>query len=171
MRAARAPKPLEESVKKTSIPLVLAGFLLLAACSKSEQPVAESPASTGAATPVSSSSPQPATPASPERIAELEASGKTGLWATVDDVCARDIRSGVRTMLRWNVKGRADRVTLYVVDAKHGETHFGQGGPVGERETGPWLRPGLTFRIRNHDTKEDLGSVVIAARAPENCAG
>jgi hypothetical protein len=124
MRAARAPKSLEESVKKTSIPLVLAGFLLLAACSKSEQPVAESPASTRAAAPVSSSSPQPSTPASPERIAEIEASGKTGLWATVNDVCVRDIRSGVRT-----------------------------------------------FRIRNHATKEDLGSVVIAAWTPENCAG
>lgn len=152
--------------------LVLASSLLaLAACSKQEQtPVATpAPPQSTPSTPAPRAA-QPPRPTSPERIAEIKASGQKGMWATVTDVCRGDIKSGVRTTLVWNVEGQAERVILYVVDSKHGETHFGQGGAVGERETGPWLRPGLSFRIRNFDTREELGAIEIHERAPEACA-
>jgi hypothetical protein len=176
MRAAVARQLKSFRMKNPAILFVLAaGLMTLGACSRQEQPAtAETPAAAPApepAAPAPAAKPQPPKPTSPERIAEIEASGKTGLWATVTDVCRKDVKSGVRTTLAWNVKGQAERVILYVVDAKHGETHFGQGGPVGERESGPWLQPGLTFRIRNFDTKEDVGSVVIGERAAELCAG
>jgi len=152
--------------------LVLASSLLaLAACSKQEQAPVATPAPQQSTAPAPAPrAAQPPKPTSPERIAEIKASGQTGLWATVVDVCPADVKAGVRTTLVWNVEGQAERVILYVVDPKHGETHFGQGGAVGERETGPWLRPGLSFRIRNFDTKEELGALGIQERAPEACA-
>jgi hypothetical protein len=168
LRLLRASAPVNNPTKKFVLAL---GLLALAACSKQEQTPAATPA------PQQPTAPAPAPraaqapkPTSPERIAEIKASGQKGLWATVADVCRDDIKSGVRTTLVWNVEGQAERVVLYVVDQKHGETHFGQGGPVGERETGPWLRPGLSFRIRNFDTKEELGAIEINERAPEACA-
>ena len=145
--------------------------LVLAACSKEQQtPVATPVPPQSTVSAPAPSAARPPRPTSPERIAEIKASGKKGLWATVADVCPGDIKSGLRTTLAWNVEGRAERVILYVVDAKHGEMHFGQGGAVGERETGPWLRPGVSFRIRNFDTREELGVVEINERSPEACA-
>lgn len=141
---------------------LLAGFLSLAACSQPEQPTAAS----GTQAPPAAAKQQ--TPE--ERLAAIEASGRTGLWASVSDVCRQDIGHGVRTTLSWNVKGHADHVVLFVIDAKHGEQHFGQGGPVGERETGPWLQPGLVFLIRAAGTNEELGRVQIGEKPAEACA-
>lgn len=101
-------------------------------------------------------------PTSPERIAEIESTGKTGLWATSPEVCMKEVGKGLRTMLVWNVKDQgASRVVVYVISNAGEEHHFGQGGPVGEKESGPWLRPGLVFMIRDYDSKEALGSVTI----------
>jgi hypothetical protein len=149
--------------------LVLASALTLVGCSGQEQPAPQQQ-SQAAEAPQAAPTPAPAArlpkPTSPERIAEIEASGKSGLWATVTDVCRKEIRSGVRTTLVWNVKDSgAKRVILYVVDANGSERNFGQGPSVGDRETGPWLRPGLTFRVRNYDTKDDLGSIVIGEKS------
>jgi hypothetical protein len=168
LRLLRTTAPVNNLTKKFVLAL---GLLALAACSKQEQTPAATPAPQQPTVPAPAPrAAQPPKATSPERIAEIRASGQRGLWATVADVCQGDIKSGVRTTLVWNVEGQAERVVLYVVDPKHGETHFGQGGPVGERETGPWLRPGLTFRIRNFDTKEELGAIEIHERAPEACA-
>lgn len=149
--------------------LLLAFVLALAGCSGQDQstPQSSGPALT-AAPPAETPAPaavQPAKPTSPERIAEIEASGQTGMWATVTEVCPKDIKTGLRTMLVWNVKeSGAQRVILYVVDANGGERNFGQGDAVGEKESGPWLRPGLMFRIRNYETKDELGTLVIGEK-------
>lgn len=156
---------------KIAIHFVLASALTLVGCSGQEQPA---PQQQSQATPAPQAAPAPAPapaaqlpkPTSPERIAEIEASGKSGVWATVTDVCRQEIKSGVRTTLVWNVKDAgAERVILYVVDPNGAERNFGQGPSVGERETGPWLRPGLTFRVRNYDTKDELGTVVIGEKS------
>jgi hypothetical protein len=52
----------------------------------------------------------------------------------------------------------------HVVDKNGQERNFGQGGPIGLKETGPWLRPGITFKIRAADSKQELGSVVIGEK-------
>ena len=44
------------------------------------------------------------------------------------------------------------------------EKLFGQGGPAGEKQTGPWLRPGLVFKVRSSDGGPDLGTLTVAAR-------
>lgn len=143
--------------------LFLSGCLVvLGACSKPE-PVPTPDAR--------SASPAPKPPAqarkaiTPERIQEIEASGQSGLWSSVTEVCAKDVNLGLRTMLTWNVKDRGtEKVVVYAVDNKNVERHFGQGGPVDERETGPWLRPGVSFKIRDHNSGVELGSVVIGEK-------
>ena len=152
---------------KNAALFVLATALLFVGCSKQEQPQS-APAATTTPAPVAAPAPVPQVPkaTSPERIAEIEASGRTGMWATVTEVCPAEVKAGIRTTLVWNVKASgANRVILYVVDPDGRERNFGQGAAVGERETGPWLRPGRTFRIRNYDTKDDLGTVVIGEKS------
>jgi hypothetical protein len=100
--------------------------------------------------------------ASPARIAEIKASGRTGFWAEPATFCP-----GKRTaVLTWNVEASgAGKVIVYVVGKDGQEHHFGRGGPVGERQTGPWLQPGLTFKLRNADGGAELGSITISKAA------
>lgn len=155
---------------KNSILVVLTCTVILAACAEQAQPVnnqaTESRPASAAETAKAAPAAQAPKPTSPERIAEIEATGKTGVWASVTEVCPSDVKAGVRTTLTWNVKeSGAERVILYVVDQNGSERNFAQGKAVGERETGPWLRPGLTFKVRNYETKDELGSVVIGEKS------
>lgn len=102
----------------------------------------------------------------PERIAAIEAEGRTGLWADVDATCGTGPRENRVTTLTWNVtESGSERVVLYVVSEDGNERNFGTGGPVGEKETGPWLRPDITFRLRDRETKEQIDELVIPAAA------
>ena len=146
---------------------LVCSLLLLGACSRPE-PVPATEASTSTTTApadVAVAQPQPPKVVTAERIQEIEASGQTGLWSSVNEICAKDVNQGLRTTLTWNVKDKnPEKVVVFVLD-KHGERHFGQGGPVGEKESGPWLRPGLTFKIRDSNTNDELGSVVIGEKS------
>jgi hypothetical protein len=86
-----------------------------------------------------------------------------GLSAAPDSVRNCDVKAGVATLLRWDVTDSgAQRVVLTVQNPKRGEEkRFGRGGPVGSKQTGPWLRPGLIFRLRDQATNAELGSVII----------
>ncbi|HET7161166.1 MAG TPA: hypothetical protein VFI32_00640 [Rhodanobacteraceae bacterium] len=96
--------------------------------------------------------------ASPERIAEIKASGKTGFWSDPVDYCPRH-RVAVLT---WNVEASgAKKVVLFVVGKNGKERNFGRGGPIGERQTGAWLKPGSTFRLRNPDGNAELGTITF----------
>jgi hypothetical protein len=66
-------------------------------------------------------------------------------------------------MLQWDVTSTgAKNVVLTVQSPKSAsEKRFGRGGPVGSKQTGPWLRPGLVFRVRNQDGNAQLASVTI----------
>ena len=97
--------------------------------------------------------------ASPARIAEIKASGKTGFWSDPTEFCPNR-RVAVLT---WNVQASgASKVILYVVGKDGKERNFGRGGPIGERQTGPWLKPDLTFKLRNADGGAELGSITYA---------
>jgi len=96
--------------------------------------------------------------ATPARIAEIKASGKTGFWIDAPEFCPGH-RVGVLT---WNVEASgAQKVVVYVIDKDGKEHNFGRGGPVGERQTGEWLKPGLGFKLRNADGGAELGSITI----------
>lgn len=151
--------------------IVVLSALLLSGCGRKDADSSPTPASAQPVAAANSASPTAEKPApkpiparlSAEDIAAIEATGKTGLWADVTEVCAKDVKTGVSTMLTWNVKDRHDgRVVVYLIDKNGAPRNFGQGGPVGQKQTGPWLRPGMVFKIRSLDTKQDLSELVIS---------
>lgn len=153
---------------KPNIIALIGCLSLLGACSKPEPaPATDVKAST---TPAQAATPAPQgrapKVATAERIQEIEASGQTGLWASVTEVCPKDVKLGLRTTLTWNVKDQgAEGVVIYGIDIKKVERRLGKGGPVGEVETGPWLRPGVSFNIRDVKSDTMLGSVEIGEKA------
>jgi hypothetical protein len=149
------------------IPLALLA-LALAGCSQ-QGGNASSDTAPGAATstaPAGETAAPAAKPklrATPQDIARIEASGKTGFWADTTEACSKG--RPLATTLHWNVKASgAQKVVLFVVDKKNGERHFGSGGPIGERDTGPWLRPDLEFHLRDAASKAELGTITIGKK-------
>lgn len=86
-----------------------------------------------------------------------------GISASPDSVKLCEVRKGVPTTVRWDVSASgASKVILTVQNPKTGtEKRFGHGGAVGTKQTGPWLRPGLTFKVRDQANNAELGSVTI----------
>ncbi len=73
-----------------------------------------------------------------------------------------DVHTGVRTTLHWHLADSgAQVVNIFVVDEGGVEQPFAQQGPDGELESGPWLRPGLIFRVRNDSDSSQLAELVI----------
>jgi hypothetical protein len=149
------------------LPAIL--FLGLAACDRQDAPASSAATMHAEPTPTDIAGAdgvrQPSRQASPEEIAEIEASGRTGLWSDINEVCMADARKGIRATLFWNVKDSgAERVIVFAVDRTGKEKNFGQGGPVGRKQTGPWLRPGVSFKIRAADTRQELGTVLIGEK-------
>lgn len=150
-------------------PILLAAFVVLglAACnpqaptpSVTNPSPADSANSDAAKKPIAKKLPRRITA---EEIAQIEASGRTGLWSEVTEMCPG--AKPVRTTLTWNVKSSgAARVVVYVLAKNGEERNFGQGGAIGLKETGPWLRPGTTFKIRAAGTKQELGSLTISEK-------
>lgn len=148
------------------------GLVLLAAC----KPISNSPESAAQPAPGTQAPPaaeitaQPerkSRKATPERIAEIVASGQKGFWASVTEVCPKE-RPIPTTMLTWNVTDSGAKfVVLHIIDPKKNTDRpfAGRHGPVGERETGHWLRPGLIFKLRSMDDGKELGSVTIGEKA------
>jgi hypothetical protein len=138
--------------------------VLLAGCGDRQAPAVDTPAAAPAAprddAPKAVPKRKPNGRVSAEDIARIEATGRSGLWSDIATACATGAPQ--RATLTWNVKDSgADKVVLYVVGRDGRERHFGRGGAVGERLTGPWLRPGLAFKLRQAGTKAELGEVVI----------
>ena len=142
-------------------------MLLFTACQRNAEPGTEAttaePDASQAATPAA----EPAKPTqrklSPEEIAAIEASGKTGLWSDVTEACPTG-RPQAATLI-WNVKAQHDgRVVVYLLDKNEQPRNFGQSGPVGSKQTGPWLRPGMVFRVRTQEDKRDLAELVIGEK-------
>ena len=86
-----------------------------------------------------------------------------GLVADPAVVRTCDVNKGLTTTLRWDVSDSgAERVVLYVLSPKQEkEKPFGRGGAVGSKQTGPWVRPGMVFTVRNLADQAELASVTI----------
>ncbi|MFT3897080.1 MAG: hypothetical protein QM719_05200 [Thermomonas sp.] len=147
---------------RTALLAVAIAILPLAGCKQQQAAPATPPAD------ASATSNAPAAPAArkhrltKEDIARIEATGKTGFWSDVTEVCTGAKR--VPAMLTWNVRASGAEKVILFVDSSGNERHFGTGGPVGEQRTGPWLRPGMVFKLRNAKDKVELGSIVIVAK-------
>lgn len=148
------------------IALSLSLSLVLYGCGQQEQPVPAPKTDAPAATTEPAQPPRKAQlrkRLSAEEIQQIQASGKTGLWVDPGEVCGTGPRQ--RGILTWNVSSSgASKVIVYIVDRNGKERNFGHDGAIGRRETGPWLRPGTIFRIRNADGKSELGSVTIGKK-------
>lgn len=75
-----------------------------------------------------------------------------------------EIAQGVRTTLYWNITDPAvTTVGIYVVDDAGKDSPFAEQPSKGSIQTGPWLKPGLTFKLK--DSKGNvLQSLVIAGK-------
>lgn len=132
--------------------LILIG---LAACSQSPQPGIESASSTAKKTAASATEPAPV-----EARAEPEHPG-CRFCAKPSTVRRCEVSKGVRTTLFWDVSDSgASSVVVYVVDKKGIDQHFGKGGLRGSKLTGPWLSPGIQFKIKDEQGQE-LNSLTI----------
>ena len=75
-----------------------------------------------------------------------------------------EIAQGVRTTLWWNLpEGTSTLANIFVVDDSGKDVPFAQQPPRGSILTGPWLKPGLTFKLKDTDGKL-LHSVVITGK-------
>lgn len=162
---------LEDERMRNSLIFILFIMPLATGCKdKVERPTA-SHASTSQSAKQSDGSPDPPDdPApkpqpgqiTPERVAEIKASGRTGFWSQITEVCPR---TWEETTLTWNISNEpVNRFVVYVVDKDGTEHHFGQGGAVGEKRTGPWLKPGLQFKLRSAGDKREVGVVEIGLK-------
>lgn len=89
------------------------------------------------------------------------------LTASPDSVRACEPSKHPPTTLHWDVTGSgAQKVIITVTNPKSGEEkRFGHGGPTGTKQSGPWLRPGVIFRVRNQANNAELASRTIRSIA------
>lgn len=64
-----------------------------------------------------------------------------------------------------------DAVEIYSVNPHGKESLCLTGGPVGRGETGPWLRPGFGFRLKDGATDEVLASAVVGSGIKSDPSG
>ncbi|HEY4582383.1 MAG TPA: hypothetical protein VIG88_05900 [Lysobacter sp.] len=65
----------------------------------------------------------------------------------------------------WDANAAGARLVDVMMVAPDGsESLFATTGPNGEKETGPWMSPGITFVFRDHDSKAQIGRVVAKGK-------
>jgi hypothetical protein len=100
-----------------------------------------------------------------EQLAQIGASGKTGLWADVSEVCANR-RKRKPVMLAWNVQASgAKQVAVYLLDKDGKERRVAQGDAIGGRIIGRWLHPGSTLVLHAPGDTKELGRLVIGTKS------
>ena len=99
------------------------------------------------------------------QVAQIAASGRTGLWADVPEVCTdRHKRRGAVTVA-WNVQATGTKsVVLYLLGRNGNTRRVGRGNAIGGKPVGTWARPGSTFVLRAPDSQVDLGKLVIGGK-------
>ena len=148
-------------IVKLSYALLSSLCFALAACGQQNAPQAAKPEAATEASQPQSARKQP--PLTAEDIARIKATGKTGLWTDTTEVCNRGKR-GERVMLTWNVSGQADKVVVMLVNRKGTERMFGGGSSIGQKQTGKWVKPGMSFKLLNAAGRAELGSVAFTEK-------
>ena len=72
---------------------------------------------------------------------------------------------GSKVLVTWDTSPAKGIVDVSTVGPNGRETLFATGGPRGSKETGPWMRPGSTFVVRNHASGAELGRAAISSAA------
>ncbi len=117
------------------MPRTLIALILLAGLAGCNRPPAEAPASSATTAPVDT----PAPAVDPN----------CAFCADPSFVKTCEIAKGVTTTLYWNVTDPSiSQVGIFVVDDAGKDSSFAQQPPKGSIVTGPWLKPGLTFKLK-----------------------
>ena len=96
-----------------------------------------------------------------EDIAQIKASGKTGIWSDTTEICGK---GASRVTLTWNATGQADKVVVMMVNRKGNQRMFGGGASIGQKQTGKWVHPGMSFKLLNAANRTELGSVAFTGK-------
>lgn len=131
------------------LPLLLAS-LALVACNRPEPAASAANAATA-----------PAAPGADEQAPAFDPN--CAFCANPDFVKTCEIASGVRTTLYWKVDPALPRVGIFVVDDAGKDSPFAEQPPTGSIQTGPWLKPGLTFKLKD-PAGTVLHTLVIAGK-------
>lgn len=122
------------------MPRTLIAFFLLAAIAGCNRPPAEAP--TAAGTTASTETPAP------------KVDHNCAFCADPSFVRTCEIAKGMSTTLYWNVADPGiTQVGIFVVDDAGKDSSFAQQPPKGSIATGPWLKPGLTFKLKDQNGK------------------
>ena len=78
--------------------------------------------------------------------------------------CSNAWRPRSRATLTWNVTGQADKVVVVLVGRKGNQRVFANGTSIGRKQTGKWLRSGMTFKLLNAVDRAELGSVTFTEK-------
>jgi hypothetical protein len=119
--------------------LLLLVSLALAACNRPGPAPTAAEVAKAPTAPVQSSA--PAAAASPE--------SDCAFCAVPARVRECEVVSGARAMLHWKVDPSVPRIAIFVVGDDGVETLFAEQPGVGSTQTGPWLKPGLTFLLKD----------------------
>lgn len=151
---------------KLRFALVSSFCLALAACGQQSgpEPASQQSAETSQDTAAQARHGQPQQPLTAEDIAQIKATGKTGLWSDELESCSNAWRPRSRATLTWNVTGQADKVVVVLVGRKGNQRVFANGTSIGRKQTGKWLRSGMTFKLLNAVDRAELGSVTFTEK-------
>lgn len=122
---------------------VLLALLLACIVSACNRPAADAPS------PMATE--QPAATATPAAAPAVD-TANCAFCAQPDFVRTCEVAAGVRTTLYWNVDSPdSAKIAIYVVDDAGKDSPFAEQPPKGSIQTGPWLKPGLTFKLKTLD--------------------
>ncbi|MET0814098.1 MAG: hypothetical protein ABWX88_02800 [Pseudoxanthomonas sp.] len=134
---------------------IILTLLVLGALTACNRPTAEAPNATGAPAVATAS---PADAPVPAVDPNCEFCADPGFVRTCE------IASGVSTTLHWNVADPAiAKVNIFVVDDAGKDSPFADQPSKGSIKTGPWLKPGLTFKLKDPEGNV-LQTVVIEGK-------
>lgn len=111
---------------------------------------------------------QPAQPQQPRAAAPAAdpvPAERRGAWALPQAVRTCDVAQGVSGSINWNYSDTPGIVKVLINipdDRGAGEVRFAEGTAIGSKTTGPWLRPGLKFIVRNAADNGELDTVELA---------
>lgn len=138
-------------LKPARIALALSAALVLAACQQeASAPATTAPQATDAQSSGSATSGNVTAAVTSPLISITPAS-----MAACDPATAGTVK--------WDVREARPQITGVAIYVGSGAATklFAEGGPSGEAETGPWVRPGSEFELKDKGTSESLGHVTV----------
>lgn len=89
----------------------------------------------------------------------------TGITFTVEPSVVTSCSPPVVANVSWNVTGSGvNAVKIYVRESGGPEKLFAQEAAEGPINTGPWVRPGMVFRLVDGDSGKFLATFVIGSK-------